>query len=75
MSIASTHRTRIVADAVVSAYINEIAVPAQRAIERTSSRPRDRGDCAETRTRTRVAPTLRVRRWAPRRRPALEAGI
>ncbi len=73
----STHRARIVADAVVSAYIHEIS-PSAPAAERARARTRERRPCTEASARTaRPASSIHVRRWAPapRRRSALEAGI
>jgi hypothetical protein len=54
-----TQRTRVVADAVVSAYINEIATP---------TRPRPSPSAAARRPATHGA---RRHARAPRRRPAL----
>jgi hypothetical protein len=66
------HRARIVADAVVSAYINEIA-RSQRLRERTRAR---RGCSEPLTTATRPARATRTprRSFALRRRAALELG-
>jgi hypothetical protein len=73
MSTTAIHRTRVLADAVISSYINEIAVPAERpAPARTSRAPKPQ-DCNEARTH--AGSLLRIRRWAPRRRPALQLSI
>jgi len=72
---SSVHRAQIVAEAVISAYIHEIAAPERR---RERARARTRDDCTESSPRA-IAPSplasrARRRAPAPRRRPAFELG-
>jgi hypothetical protein len=71
---SSAHRAQIVAEAVVSAYIHEIA-PTDRRRER--ARARARQGCTEsprTIARSPLAARTHSRALAPRRRTALELG-
>jgi hypothetical protein len=73
-----SHRTQIVAEAVVSAYIREIA-PTERAGERARSSERARAHRGRTESpqpiaRSRLAPWTRGRAIAPRRPAAVEVG-
>jgi hypothetical protein len=75
--ITTAHRAQIVAEAVVSAYIHELAAT-QRTRERDRDRAPNRQRCPESPTRalTRspLAPRVRDHALAPRRRAALELG-
>jgi hypothetical protein len=76
-STINTNRARIVADAVVSAYIHEIAVPQERPAKPAPIEVSKPWDCMQARTRRRSTSLLRVRRWAPpvQRRPAFGSGV
>ncbi|MBV8990185.1 MAG: hypothetical protein JOY58_05015 [Solirubrobacterales bacterium] len=67
----SAHRAQIVAEAVVSAYIHEIAPTG-----RERGPVRSRGGCSAPRAIARPAPAVRVRTrpLVARRRAALELG-
>ena len=68
----STHRAQIVAEAVVSAYIHEIAPPMRR--RKPASAPERRG-CTES-PKPAAGPAMRIRslrrEFAPRRRAAAQ---
>jgi hypothetical protein len=69
----TAHRAQIVAEAVVSAYINEIS-PTGRRHERARARHSCPETSPKTTSRTVLAARARRRALAPRRRTALELG-
>jgi hypothetical protein len=69
----SAHRAQIVAEAVISAYINEIT-PAERPRERARPRHSCTDSAPRAIGRTPLAARARSRALAPRRRTALELG-
>jgi hypothetical protein len=72
-SPTTAHRAQIVAEAVVSAYINEIS-PTERQRERARARHSRPEPSPRTISRTTLAARARRRALSPRRRTALELG-
>lgn len=66
----NTHRARIVGDAVISAYIRELAAQPEPAPvpQRRELRPRQISREQPVRSRKRGLCAIDVRRWAPARR-------